>query len=99
MRRRLSLPRPSRSRVMRISTTKELFELTAADLMSREVVTIPRKMSLHGAAHRLAQAQVSGAPVIDEQGRCIGMLSATDLARWMDRGQPTSRPRASEFAD
>jgi CBS domain-containing protein len=70
---------------------KPLFELTAADVMSRELVTIPRKMSLHGAAHRLAQSQVSGAPVIDEQGRCVGVLSATDLVRWLDRGDRSAR--------
>jgi len=42
-------------------------------------------MSLKGAAHLLAQAGVSGAPVINNDGRCIGVLSATDFVHWMDR--------------
>jgi len=71
-----------------MTAIKPMLELTAADLMSRELITIPRQMTLHGAAHRLAQSHVSGAPVIDEEGRCVGVLSATDLVRWLDEGRP-----------
>jgi CBS domain-containing membrane protein len=74
-----------------VPATKPLLELTAADLMSRDVVTIPWQMSLRAAAHELAQAHVSGAPVTDEQGRCVGVLSATDLVRWLERGEQASR--------
>jgi len=71
-----------------MTAIKPMLELTAADLMSRDLITIPRQMTLHGAAHRLSQSHVSGAPVIDEDGRCVGVLSATDLVRWLDKGQP-----------
>ena len=54
--------------------------------MSRNVLVIPQHMSLKAAAHLLALAEVSGAPVIDELGRCVGVLSATDLVQWVDRG-------------
>jgi len=57
-------------------------------LMSRDLITIPRRMTLHGAAHRLALAHVSGAPVVDDDGHCIGVLSSTDLVRWVDTCQP-----------
>ena len=78
-------------------TTKPMLELTAADLMSRDIVTIPRHLSVRGAAHRLAQSHVGGAPVIDETGRCVGVLSMTDLVRWMDRGDgPHRRPLVRE---
>jgi CBS-domain-containing membrane protein len=76
--------------------TRSLFELTAADLMSRELITIPRHMSLQGAAHRLIRADVSGAPVVDEYGRCVGVLSATDLMRYLDEGQRGARLRGAE---
>jgi len=59
---------------------KPLASLTAADLMTRDLTLIPREMSLPAASRLLARAQVSGAPVVDEQGRCIGVLSVTDLA-------------------
>jgi len=71
-----------------VTTHKPLLEMTAADLMSRDLITIPRQMTLHGAAHRLSQSHVSGAPVIDDDGRCVGVLSATDLVRWLDVGRP-----------
>jgi CBS-domain-containing membrane protein len=78
-------------------TTKPILELTAADLMSRDIVTLPKHLSVHGAAHRLAQSHVGGAPVVDETGRCVGVLSTTDLVRWMDRGDaPHRRPLARE---
>jgi CBS-domain-containing membrane protein len=74
-----------------------MLELTAADLMSRDIIAIPKHLSVRGAAHRLAQSQVGGAPVIDETGRCVGVLSMTDLVRWMDRGEaPCRRPLARE---
>ena len=61
---------------------KPLLELTAADLMSRMLVLVPSEMSLPGAARLLSQAHVSGAPVVDAAGRCVGVLSATDFVRW-----------------
>jgi CBS-domain-containing membrane protein len=78
------------------ASTKPLFELTAADLMSRDPITIPQQMSLQGAAHRLARAEVSGAPVVDEFGRCVGVLSTTDLVRYLDRGEGAARRRACD---
>jgi predicted transcriptional regulator len=74
-----------------LTTTRSLLERTAEDLMSRNVVTIPAQMSLRAAAHQLATAHVSGAPVTDDSGRCIGVLSATDVVRWLDRGEQPCR--------
>jgi len=66
--------------------TKPFTELTAADVMSREVITIPQTMLLHHAAHLLACKQISGAPVVDDNGRCVGILSATDFVRQVESG-------------
>jgi CBS domain-containing protein len=74
-----------------INTAKPLLALTADDLMSREVTTIPQNMSLRAAAHLLYQQQISGAPVVDDSGRCIGVLSATDFVRWADRAGEQER--------
>src|SRR5262249_44142043 len=68
------------------AVTKPLFSLTAADLMTAPLVTVSEEMSLRGAAHRLAQAAVTGAPVVNGNGRCVGVLSATDFVHWVDRG-------------
>jgi len=83
---------------MTTTKTKRLLDLTAADVMSREVLTIPHHMSLRAAAHRLAQAQVSGAPVLDDNGRCVGVLSTTDLVAWVDRSAKAVHQGGAESA-
>jgi predicted transcriptional regulator len=70
-----------------VTAAKPLFALTAADLMSQPLVLIPQEMSLAGAAHLLTQAQVSGAPVVDGEGRCIGVISATDFVHLAEQGR------------
>jgi len=60
---------------------------TAADLMSRSVLLLPKEMSLRTAAHLLSQAHVSGAPVVDDEGRCIGVLSSTDFVHYAEHGK------------
>ncbi len=80
------------------TASKPLMALIAADLMNPTVVTIPQSMSLRGAAHVLAQADVSGAPVVDAAGRCIGVISARDFVAWAEHGGSAAKrqPHASE---
>ena len=75
--------------------------LTADDLMSRDVATIGVHVPLREAAAQLARHEVRGAPVVDEAGRCVGVLSVTDLARWAsDGGEPRVRqPRTCAFQE
>jgi len=81
-----------------IETAKPLMTLCAGDIMSRNVEMIPRKMSLQGAARLLARAGVSGAPVVDENGRCIGVLSSTDFMNWVkdENHHPAVHPAQGE---
>jgi CBS-domain-containing membrane protein len=65
--------------------TKPFLSLTAHDLMSRDLVVLPQDLSLRAAAHWLARDHISGAPVVDETGRCVGVLSATDFVRRTER--------------
>ena len=74
---------------------KPLLSLTAADLMSRNLVLVPREMSLQGAAHLLSRAHVSGAPVVDDNGRCVGVLSTTDFLHWVENGNIRHKPEES----
>lgn len=73
-----------------------LLALTADDLMSRYPVTIPRHTSLREAAHLLHSAQISGAPVVDEQGRCVGLLSTFDFLHWAKELPEPTEPEAAE---
>ena len=73
------------------TTTKALLSLTAHDLMSTSVTTIPQMMSLQGAAHRLSQFGVSGAPVVDAQGHCVGVISAHDFVAYAEKGNHAAK--------
>jgi CBS domain-containing protein len=81
-----------------VPALKSLLNLTASDLMSASVVMIPEEMSLQAAAHLLAQAHVTGVPVVNHEGRCVGVLSSTDFVRWVGKnraGHHASAERSS----
>jgi CBS-domain-containing membrane protein len=50
--------------------------------MRRDVITISQDTPLREAAELFFLRQVGEAAVVDADGRCVGMLSATDLLRW-----------------
>ncbi len=52
-----------------------------ADVMTRTVVTLSPRMTLEQAAERLVEKGISGAPVVDDRGRLVGVLSESDLLR------------------
>jgi CBS domain-containing protein len=64
------------------TTTGSFLNLTAADLMTTPVTVIPHAMSLREAAHQLTRERISGAPVVDAEGHCIGVLSSSDFVTW-----------------
>ena len=69
-----------------METTKPLLRLTAEHLMRRDGVTIPRQMPMREAAQLLRRAKATSAPVVDELGRRVGVLSVSDLLRWAEEG-------------
>jgi CBS-domain-containing membrane protein len=58
---------------------ERLKSLTVRDVMARDVVSVSANQSLAEAAAVLRGRKVAWAPVVDEAGRCVGVLSATDL--------------------
>ncbi len=50
-----------------------------ADYMTKRIVTLKPNDSVVDAMRTLLRHRISGAPVIDEFGRLVGVLSATDL--------------------
>jgi CBS domain-containing protein len=53
--------------------------LTANDLMSANPMSLRGDATLHEAVAFLVDRNISGAPVIDEAGRPIGVLTQTDI--------------------
>ncbi|MGH2687577.1 MAG: CBS domain-containing protein, partial [Actinomycetota bacterium] len=54
-------------------------DLQVADVMSPRVVTLHPGDSIEDAAARLVDAGISAAPVVDDEGVLVGMLSESDL--------------------
>jgi CBS-domain-containing membrane protein len=79
-------------------TRKPFAELTAADVMSREVIAVPKHQSLRAAARMLAGSHISGAPVVDHTGRCVGVLSTTDFVEWAGREGTMTREGSDKSA-
>jgi CBS domain-containing protein len=79
------------------TTTESLFDLTAGDLMTRDVVRLPEHMPVREAAHLLLTNQIGGAPVVDGQGKCLGVFSAVDFLRLAARPNDVARPAVTEL--
>lgn len=61
------------------ATFDGLAELKVADVMTRQVVTVSANMTMSEAADLFMEKQITGAPVVDEHGRCVGVVSGTDF--------------------
>lgn len=57
--------------------------IIARDIMSQPVQTIPRSASLLDAAKFLLTHKYSGAPVVDESGKVIGIITYRDMTRFL----------------
>lgn len=53
--------------------------MLAKDIMTREVTTVNPDLTIHELAKTFAQHNISGAPVIDENGKLIGVVSDGDI--------------------
>jgi len=52
--------------------------LNAQDIMTRTLITLRPDMSMANAIKALLQKRISGAPVVNERGKLVGMLSELD---------------------
>lgn len=62
-----------------IATNDRLKSLTVADAMTHTLITISSNSTLSEAADVLCEHQITGAPVIDECGRCVGVISGSNF--------------------
>jgi CBS domain-containing protein len=69
---------------------------TAADLMTEQVVSIPETAPLHEAIAVLTDRGFSGAPVINEAGRPVGVISQSDILVH-DRNSPAFAKPIPEY--
>jgi CBS domain-containing protein len=64
---------------MMIDPYRRLSSLRVRDVMATHVIDVEVNQPIAHAAALLRKHNVSAAPVVDEQGRCVGFLSASDV--------------------
>ena len=52
---------------------------TAGEIMTREIITVDPEMGVAELAALLWEKSISGAPVVDADGRLVGVVTETDL--------------------
>jgi len=52
---------------------------TASDIMTADPITVTPEMPVTDAAHLMVEKDVGGLPVLDEDGRLIGLVTESDL--------------------
>lgn len=76
--------------------SQRLFSLKVADVMSRNVIQLSADQTMEEAAGTLMEHRISGAPVVDEQGRCVGVLSGFDFIREQAPAEREESPGTGE---
>jgi CBS domain-containing membrane protein len=59
--------------------TERLVALRVADVMTKNVVTVSVQQPLADVAANFAKHKITAAPVVDQHGVCVGMVSACDF--------------------
>ncbi|MBM4273140.1 MAG: CBS domain-containing protein [Deltaproteobacteria bacterium] len=70
--------------------------LTARDIMTTEVITAAPESSVTEAAELLESHRISGLPVVDKEGRLVGVITQSDLVQ---RARDLELPPAINLMD
>jgi len=66
--------------------------LQVRDFMTKNLITFSPSESMHHVTHILVEKGYSGAPVIDDDGKLIGVISEGDCLKQVVRGKYTNSP-------
>jgi len=69
---------------------------TVAEVMTRDVVTVPSDLSVLEAARLMTQRRLKRLPVVDAAGHLLGIISRVDLLRTVAEGYPVPEPQPSQ---
>jgi CBS-domain-containing membrane protein len=71
--------------------------MQASDIMTTDVVSVPSTATVFEAAALMAKHHISGLPVVDEDGRLVGIISEGDLLHRVETG--TGKAQRSWFGE
>ena len=66
------------------------------EAMTRSVATVAPDDSVHDAAQLLLQHRIASAPVVDDDGRLLGLVSEADLMRGRTEPDPRAHMRPTD---
>lgn len=64
-----------------VAEDKNIDELKVADAMSTDLLTIKNTQGIQDALSAMAERGVRRAPVVDEQGKLVGIVTADDVVK------------------
>ena len=70
--------------------------LTAKDIMTKEVICVPPELPVGELAALLLRHKIGGAPVVDGEGKLLGVVTESDL---IDQGKNVHIPTAVAILD
>jgi CBS-domain-containing membrane protein len=71
--------------------------MNVADIMTRPVISVTPATTIAEAARLMLQHRISGLPVVDADGRVVGIVTEGDLLRRAETGTERRRARWLEF--
>ncbi|MFC1580454.1 CBS and ACT domain-containing protein [Thermodesulfobacteriota bacterium] len=60
-----------------------LYTIEVKDIMTKDPITVPFNYTLEETAEVLLENKISGAPVVDDRGQVLGVITQTDLFKAM----------------
>ncbi len=83
-----------------LNAIDRLLSLRVSHAMSTHVDTISAHATMEQAASLMAKRNIRGLPVVNEFGKCVGMLTTTDFAfRSQPSGPPSSDDAEGDYAE
>src|SRR5512134_2649192 len=71
--------------------------MKASDVMTPTILSVPPDAALMQAVRLMLQHHISGLPVVDADGKLVGIITEGDLLRRVEIGTQRKRPRWLEF--
>jgi CBS domain-containing protein len=71
--------------------------MKASDVMTPTILSVPPDAALLQAVRLMLQHHISGLPVVDADGKLVGIVTEGDLLRRVEIGTQRKRPRWLEF--